>query len=138
MGVVKRRRSRSETEPIKGIGAFGHKFPVLSGRYTTQSIVRPVVVVIIHKFLRNLPYFIKVVEQISVQYRLAVGFVESLDVRILSGLSRLYILKPYFIHFAPFLCYFGHKLRTIVHADGFGFSTPAYQMLQYPNNTAAL
>lgn len=43
-----------------GIGAFGHKFHVLLGRETLQVPMMSRGVVIILKFLKHLPYFIKV------------------------------------------------------------------------------
>ncbi len=138
MGIVERRRSRSGTKPIRGIGTFCHQLTVHPGGYPSKRIMRPKVVIIIHKYLRYFPYFFKIVEQIGIQYRLAVRLVEPLDLCILCRLAGLDVFEPDLVHFTPLLCYFGHKFRAVVHTDVLWFSIPVDKVFQYPNYPAAL
>ena len=96
------------------------------------------VVIVIHKLLRYRPHFIEVVEQVSVQHRFAVGFVETLDIGVLGGFPRLYVLELYPVHLAPILRYFGYKLGAVVHAYVLRFPVPVHQVLQHPDYPAAL
>ena len=83
MGVVKRRLSRSVTEPIRMIAVFAVHLSVFSGWYTAQRIKWPEVVVVIHKFLCYFSDFIQCVKLVSIQNTSPISFVKSFDISIL-------------------------------------------------------
>ena len=128
MGVVKRRRSRSETEPIRMIAVFAVHLSVFPGWYSAQCIVWSEVIIVIHKFLCYFPYFVQGVKQVSIQNASPVSFVKPFNVGILCWFAGNYVFKRNSIGSAPLLCYFGHKFGPIVHPDGFWFAIPVNQV----------
>ena len=67
-----------------------------------------------------------------------IGLVETLDISVLGGFPRLYVLELYPVHLAPVLRYFGYKLGAVVHAYVLRFPVPVHQVLQHPDDPAAL
>src|SRR5665647_326678 len=115
MGVVKRRRSRSETEPIRMIAASALHLTVFPGWYSSQCIMWPKIVIIFHKALCYFPYFIQAVKQISIQNVFTVSFVKPFDVGILGWFAGNNVFKSDPVGKTPLLCYFGHKFRPVIH-----------------------
>src|SRR5690606_21354937 len=103
MGVVKRRRSRSVTEPIRMISVYAVHLSVFPGWYSAQCIMWSEVVVVIHKILCYFPYFSQGIKQVSIQNVSPVSFIKPLDICILGRFTGDYVFKPDFICKTPLL-----------------------------------
>lgn len=117
LGGVERRRSRSGTEPKNILSVFKSDWT-----NSTQTVMRPEIIIILYPFLADLPHFIQTLKKVDVQNMIPVGLIKSLYQSILCWFTRLNIFEINFFHLAPFLCQGSYKFRTIIHSDDLRFA----------------
>ena len=100
--------------------------------------MRAEVVVVVYPAGRLLPYLVEVTEHIGVQYALAVRFVETFDISVLHGLSRLDVLEFDVVCTAPFRHQTGYQFGTVIHAYAGRPTKATDQVPEHPNHSIAL
>ena len=78
--------------------------------------MRSFFVVDFYPVVGNGSHLIQASEQICIEYFVSVGFVETLDERVLVWLSRLYVAQFYALRFTPVHQGLGDELRSVVRA----------------------
>ncbi len=63
--------------------------------------MRPVGIVLIHPAGGDVPYLIEMAEQVHIQHVFTIGAVESLDIRVLGWLARLYDVQCHTVLLGP-------------------------------------
>lgn len=83
-----------------------------------QCVVRPLLVVLDHPAVGDLPDLVEAGEQVQVEHLLAIAAIKALDVGVLVRLARLDILDQHAVGLGPAGEGLTEELRAVVPTEG--------------------